>query len=431
MKPGKSLDKRQISLGHLASSDKLEQIRTGKKLKRQTTAKQIQNVVYDSRDGSKIKTRITQEKFEESEVVRKKRNYVMYQSKLGTEKNTEKTKIAAPKPKSKPKTRVPSPRKEEIIKIQKKRKDYLDNYQYKETKVIKKDNPKKRCLVEHQRLGDIIGGYYETTTYQKRTINHGLPRINDRSSKDNMSKTFYNSNFRGNRQEKTPSKRNPSTGSLNNPNEKNENKYSTKNLKKDAPNTITTTNINTRKYNRIIPPRNREQIKSEIITRQIYSKRPVPTPKPTPKPNPKKNLEYQVNTYNPRYRKIRDQSQKSEKNLNSNSIKKITRTVTEKTDNLGDKNSKGVVEQTTKITSITISKDTEEKVVDEPKRSKTPRKVVETRIEKKEERIGNKTPKKTIEITIERNEDNNENKETKQSTGTFGRSIRTRYKKRK
>ena len=84
MKTEKTLEKRQISVRHLGSSDKLEQIRTGKKLKRQTTAKQIQNVVYDSRDGSKIKTRITQEKFEESEVVRKKRNYVMYQSKLGT-----------------------------------------------------------------------------------------------------------------------------------------------------------------------------------------------------------------------------------------------------------------------------------------------------------------------------------------------------------
>ena len=422
MKTEKTLDKRQISVRHLGSSDKLEQIRSGKKLKRQTTSKQIQNVVYDSRDGSKIKTRITQEKFEESEVVRKKRNYVMYQSKLGTEKNTEKTKIAAPKPKSKPKTRVPSPRKEEIIKITKKRRDYLDNYQYKETKVLKKDNPKKSSIVEHQRLGDIIGGYYETTTYQKKTINQRLPRINDRSNKDNMSKTFYNSNLRGNRQEKTPSKRNPSTRSVNNPNE---NKYSTKNLKKGAANTITTTNINTRTHNRIIPPRNRQQIKSDVITRQIYSKRPVPTPKPTPKPNP----EFSENTYNPRSRRFRQQPPKSEKNSNNNSVKKITRYATEKNENLGE----GVVEQTTKITSITISKESEEKVVDKSKRSKTPRKVVETRIEKKEEIIEDNNPKKTIEITIERTEDNKEkeNKESKQSTGTFGRSIRTRYKKRK
>ena len=407
-------EKRQISLRHLASSDKIEQIRSGKKLKRQTTSKQIKNVVYDSKDGTKTKAKIIQEKFEESEVVRKKRNYVMYQSKSGTEKNTELTKIAAPKPKSKPKVRVPSPRKEETIKITKKRKDYLDNYQYKETKVIKDDNPRKRALVEHQRLGDMIGGYYETSTYQRQVINRGRPNINDKP-KDYLSKTFYN-NFRGNKPErKTPSKRNPSTKSLNNPKD---NKYSTKSLKRGTP-TTTTKNINTRTTNyRKVPPKDRQQIKSDIITRQIYSKRAAP--------NSKTNPEYQINTYNPKSRKPREQPQKYE--TNTNRIKKITKTVTEKSDGFGDKKPKGLVEKTTKITSITITKNEEEKV--EPIRSKTPKNYVETRIEKTEEIIEDNNPKKTIEITIERNGDNKENKESSKNTIGF-RSIRSRYKKKK
>ena len=409
--------KRQISLRHLASSDKIEQIRSGKKLKRQTTLKQIKNIVYDSKDGTKTKARITQEKFEESEVVRKKRNYVMYQSISGTEKNTELTKIAAPKPKSKPKIRVPSPRKEEIIRTTKKRKDYLDNYQYKETKVIKDDNPRKRALVEHQRLGDIIEGYYETRTYQRQVINRGTPRINDKK-KDNLSKTFYNNlNLREKKPErKTPSKRNPSTRSLKTPND---NKYSTKSLRRGTP-TTTTININTRTTNyRKVPPKDRQQIKSDIITRQIYSKRAAPSSKPNP--------DYQINTYNPKSRKPKEQPQKYEKN--SNRIKKITRTVTEKSDVLGDKQPKGLVEKTTKITAITITKDEQEKVV-EPIRSKTPKNIVETRIEKTEEIIEDNNPKKTIEITIEKNEENKDNKESLGNIIGF-RSIRSRYKKKK
>lgn len=52
----------------------------------------------------------------------------------------------------------------------KKRVEYLDNYQYHETKNIKDNDPKKLSIVTHQRLGDIVGGSYETSTYSKQTL---------------------------------------------------------------------------------------------------------------------------------------------------------------------------------------------------------------------------------------------------------------------
>ena len=103
----------------------------------------------------------------------------MYESKLGTEKNTEITQIAAPKPTPKPKpkpVREPSPRVEEKIVITKKKRDYLDNYQYKETKQIKSKNPRYQVIVEHKRLGDIIGGTFEETSYQRQIFSQGSSR---------------------------------------------------------------------------------------------------------------------------------------------------------------------------------------------------------------------------------------------------------------
>ena len=103
----------------------------------------------------------------------------MYESKLGTEKNTEITQIAAPKPTPKPKpkpVREPSPRVEEKIVITKKKREYLDNYQYKETKQIKSKNPRYQVIVEHKRLGDIIGGTFEETSYQRQIFSQGSSR---------------------------------------------------------------------------------------------------------------------------------------------------------------------------------------------------------------------------------------------------------------
>ena len=163
----------------LATSKKLDQIKTGAKIKRQTGGTEKKDTIISGKNGSKTVVRETEEKFEETAVLRKKRNYVMYESKLGTEKNTEITQIAAPKPAPKPKpkpVREPSPRVEEKIVITKKKREYLDNYQYHETKNIKSKNPRYQVIVEHKRLGDIIGGTFEETSYQRQIFSQGSSR---------------------------------------------------------------------------------------------------------------------------------------------------------------------------------------------------------------------------------------------------------------
>lgn len=160
----------------LTTSKKLDQIKTGAKIKRQTGGTEKKQTVVAGKDGAKTVVHETEEKFEETAVLRKKRNYVMYESKLGTEKNTEITQIAAPpKPKPKP-AREPEPRVEEKIVITKKRREYLDNYQYHETKNIKSKNPRYQVIVEHKRLGDIIGGTFEETSYQRQIFAQGSSR---------------------------------------------------------------------------------------------------------------------------------------------------------------------------------------------------------------------------------------------------------------
>ena len=146
----------------LSTNEKLEQIRSGKKLDRRKSRLDVRAVILSGKDGSKIIKKQTEEKYEETTVKRKKRNYVMYESKLGTEKNTEVKSFHKPKPKPPPRVRTPGPRKEERIIIVKKRPEFLDNYQYHETKVLKKNKP---SIVEHQRLSsaiNIFDGSYTT-----------------------------------------------------------------------------------------------------------------------------------------------------------------------------------------------------------------------------------------------------------------------------
>ena len=101
----------------LSTSKKLDQIRTGEKIKRSKGATESKNVISAGAGGAKYFTKETEEKYEETAVLRKKRNYVMYESKLGTEKNTEIVGQIAPlKPKAPPKpVRQPEPRNEEKI----------------------------------------------------------------------------------------------------------------------------------------------------------------------------------------------------------------------------------------------------------------------------------------------------------------------------
>ena len=150
-----------------ALQEKIEQIRAGGVKKTDLGVNVNKGVVHGK--GGKYQVVEKEKKFEEAGVKRKKRNYVLYESKLGTEKEKNLQKIAEPpKPKPKP-APVARPRVEEKIIQKKKRLEYLDNYQYKETKNVK--NPRRISIVTHQRLGDIVGGVYEEHTFQRMTVN--------------------------------------------------------------------------------------------------------------------------------------------------------------------------------------------------------------------------------------------------------------------
>ena len=160
----------------LSSKEKLEQIRSGKVLQRRKSGLDIKAMVVTGKDGTKIVQKKMTEKYEETTVKRKKRNYVMYESKLGTEKNTEIRSIAKPKKKPSPVRRSPSPRKEDRIIIVRKRPQYLDNYQYHETKMLKHKQP---SIVLHRRLASAI---YDNN-YSTITTNVGRsPRLTDNKS---------------------------------------------------------------------------------------------------------------------------------------------------------------------------------------------------------------------------------------------------------
>ncbi len=254
----------QPQLSNLA---KLEQIRSGKTIKRTQSGIEKKNIVVTGKDGSKIVKRQTEEKFEESGVTKKKRNYVMYESKLGTEKNTQITKIQQ-QVKKKPKpVREPSPRVEERIVIKKKRHEYLDNYQYHETKVIKDKNPRKQVLVEHQRLGEIIGGFYEEKTYQSQIFSQGTyhPKPNQRQTFSTHTTKTPNPRLRGNKSE-TTNVRTHSTNSRNG-------------TKTPAPKPTSKPRVNrkasdnTLLNNRIRNTTNERKKSTETISKQILARR--------------------------------------------------------------------------------------------------------------------------------------------------------------
>ena len=149
---------------------KLEQIRAGA-IKKTDLGVNVNKGIIKKKGGARYSVIETEKKFEEAGVRKKKRNYVLYESKLGTEKEQDLKKIEEapkPKPKQKPKPQ-PRQRVEEKIIQKKKRREYLDNYQYKETKNVK--NPRTLSVVTHQRLGEIIGGVYEEHTFQRMTMN--------------------------------------------------------------------------------------------------------------------------------------------------------------------------------------------------------------------------------------------------------------------
>ena len=149
---------RPIKIGIHSSSDKLAMIRSGKKKKTVTGFKENKNITFSNEKGKFIAVE-KEKKFEETGVTKKKRNYIQFESKLGTEKERDLHKIEGARLKGQPQKR-----QEEVIISKRKRKEYLDNYQYLETKEL---NQSKPAIVIHERLGDIIGGVYEETTVQR------------------------------------------------------------------------------------------------------------------------------------------------------------------------------------------------------------------------------------------------------------------------
>ena len=145
------------------NDEKLAMIRSGKKKKTITGFKENKNVTFENKGGKFVVVE-KEKKFEEAGVTEKKRNYIKFESKLGTEKETDLTKIAGAK-----KQRAIEPRQEETIVQKRKVNEYLDNYQYHETKDFKKADPKPSVVI-HQRLGDIIGGTYEESSYERQTV---------------------------------------------------------------------------------------------------------------------------------------------------------------------------------------------------------------------------------------------------------------------
>ena len=143
------------------SAEKLDMIRSGKKKKTVTGFKEKTNITFSNDQGKFIAVE-KEKKVEEAGVTKKKRNFIMFESKLGTERDRDLHKIEGARKTGKPKDRV-----EEKIYTQKKRKEYLDNYQYHETKVLKNSKPD---TVIHQRLGDIVGGTFEEISTKKITI---------------------------------------------------------------------------------------------------------------------------------------------------------------------------------------------------------------------------------------------------------------------
>jgi hypothetical protein len=159
---------------------KLGLIRSGKKKKTVTGFKAKKDVTILNDSGQYIKIQ-KEKKFEETGVTKKKRNFIEFESILGTNRQTDLTKIGGPV-----RHREIEPRVEDRIVQKKKRKEYLDNYQYHETKNFS-NKDSRPSIVIHQRLGDIYGATVEETQYIRTTYN-----TNSRPSNPNVDKNRAN-----------------------------------------------------------------------------------------------------------------------------------------------------------------------------------------------------------------------------------------------
>ena len=174
---------------------KLELIKQGKKKVNVTDFKENKNMI-SNKDGSKFMAVEKEKKVEEAGVTKKKRNFVMYESKTGTEKDVDLLKLQGAKKKAPPRPKI-----EETIISKHKKKEYLDNFQYHETKELKK---KKPAVVIHNRLSNPITGTVEESSYQK------IVKTSNSVGKDRGQRTITTTS----RTTKTNIRGNQSTGNL-------------------------------------------------------------------------------------------------------------------------------------------------------------------------------------------------------------------------
>ena len=160
-----------------ADPEKVKMIRSGKKKKTITGFKEDQKIAYSNQTGKYIAVQ-KEVKVEEAGVTRQKKNFIEFESKLGTEIDTDLRKIAGPS------LQPRQQRVEDRITIQKKRNDYLDNFQYKETKSFRK-NPPKESIVVHNRKGRIYGGSSEEITSIQKMSNIRSNTVDKNTQKQN------------------------------------------------------------------------------------------------------------------------------------------------------------------------------------------------------------------------------------------------------
>ena len=116
--------------------------------------------------GSRVwKKTILGEKFEYSEKLREKKNYILFVSGMGHEKKQIEEIEEMPKP---------EPPKEKVIEV----KEIIDNYGYHETKNVKKKNPKRLSITHHERLSTP----FERTTLKKFSSYTTDPKVRQYTS---------------------------------------------------------------------------------------------------------------------------------------------------------------------------------------------------------------------------------------------------------
>lgn len=189
----------------ITPEEKMEIIRSGKRKRSLTGVKENKNILFENKGGKFVAIQ-TEKKFEEAGVTKKKKNFIMFESKLGTETDVDYTKLSGPKLQAKIQQR-----NEERI-VQKSQKiEYLDNYQYKETKVFGK-NPRPATVI-HRRLGDIFGGSSEEYSYQKiSTTTTGIVPVQKQSETKVTTTTTTTKTMKENKSESNLRAKNPERG---------------------------------------------------------------------------------------------------------------------------------------------------------------------------------------------------------------------------